>query len=274
MSDKPTNPLLARVRMPGQRFTLPSGGLFYKNGELAPECVGGELEVQPMTMIDDMVLKTPDKLLNGDGIVEVIQRCVPDVLKPWELLSKDVDFLMVALRIVSYGNLVEVSHIHNKCEKKFHNQEGVEVEMRRPYKVDVAGLLRESVRIDPTTLTSVFDMTLKNDQAISTRPMTFRMFVNVMQYQLNDISEIKLEDTMSNMVGMLSDIIVEVDGITDREMIAEWLRAAPPHIIRELNDRISGTFDWGTNMSTNVVCTDCGKKTELVVPIDPLSFFS
>ena len=80
------NPLLQRVRMPGQRFTLPSGGLFYNNGELDPSCVNGELEVQPMTMVDDLVLKTPDKILNGDGMVEVIQRCVPQVLKPWELL--------------------------------------------------------------------------------------------------------------------------------------------------------------------------------------------
>ncbi|HHA18120.1 MAG TPA: hypothetical protein ENK70_00230, partial [Methylophaga sp.] len=31
---KPENPLLQRIRLPGEIHQLPSGGIFYKNGEL------------------------------------------------------------------------------------------------------------------------------------------------------------------------------------------------------------------------------------------------
>jgi hypothetical protein len=268
------NPLLQRVRMPGQRFTLPSGGLFYTNGELDPSCVNGELEVQPMTMVDDLVLKTPDKILNGDGMMEVIQRCVPQVLKPWELLSKDVDYLMACLRIVSYGSLVELSHVHDGCKQEFHNQAGDLVEMERPYKVDISALLRKTIAIDPTTVDSVYVGTLSNGQVVHTKPMTFRMFINVMQLQLKDMSEVTANDSVHNLVNMLVDIIVDVDGITDKSQIAEWLSIAPPSIIKELNSKLSSTFDWGTDLTDKVPCVDCGEMMELVVPIDPLSFFS
>ena len=273
MTENVTNPLLARVRMPGQRVTLPSGGLFYADGELDPSVVGGEIEVQPMTMIDDLVLKTPDKLLNGDGIVEVISRCIPQVLKPWELLSKDVDFLVICLRIVTYGNLVELTHAHEGCSKEFKKDNKV-IQMERSYKVDVSKLLKKTRRIDPTTLNDVFCMTLTNGQIIKTKPMTFRMFVHVMQLQLNDIETLQVDDSFNNMVDMLSNIILEVDEVTNREHIKEWLQVAPPKIVGELNERLVATFDWGSDLSDNVVCHDCGQLTELVVPIDPLSFFS
>ena len=88
-----SNPLLERIRIPGETFTLPSQGIFYKNGELDDDSKNGEVYIYPMVTYDEIVLKTPDKLFSGEAITEVFQRCVPQIKKPMELLAKDVDFI-------------------------------------------------------------------------------------------------------------------------------------------------------------------------------------
>jgi len=45
------NPLIERAYVPGETHTLPSGGLFYKNGELSNDVKNGEITVNPMTAI-------------------------------------------------------------------------------------------------------------------------------------------------------------------------------------------------------------------------------
>ena len=38
-----------------------------------------ELPVSPMTAMDEIKFKTPDALMNGQGVVDVIQSCIPDI---------------------------------------------------------------------------------------------------------------------------------------------------------------------------------------------------
>ena len=75
----PVNPLLERARLPGQTFTLPSKGLFYKHGEVDDSVLAakGEVMVYPMVTLDEINIKTPDKLLNGTAITDVFKRCMP-----------------------------------------------------------------------------------------------------------------------------------------------------------------------------------------------------
>jgi len=40
-----SNPLLENLRLPGETVRLPSGGMFYKNGELASHVNNGEIHV-------------------------------------------------------------------------------------------------------------------------------------------------------------------------------------------------------------------------------------
>lgn len=274
MSEPTNNPLLSRVVMPGQRFTLPSGGLFYTNGELDPGVINAEIQVHPMTMIDDLVMKTPDKLLNGDGIVEVFSRCIPEILKPWDMLQKDMDFLVICLRLVTYGNQIEIGYTHSSCTHIVKDKEGNDVRHERQYKVDVSQIMKDTIRVDPTTIDSVYTVTLENGQVCKLRPMRYRAFIDIMQTQIGDLAELPPAKSLEKMMNMLVDIIISVDGIDDRDMILEWLNASPPVLVAELNDRMTQTFDWGTNPSTKVPCQDCGELMELAIPLDPLSFFS
>jgi hypothetical protein len=62
-----------------------------------------------MTAKDELKLKTPDALLNGQATVDVIQSCVPDIKNAWHVPSIDVDALLIAIRIATYGDKMEVN---------------------------------------------------------------------------------------------------------------------------------------------------------------------
>jgi len=106
-----TNPLLSMLRQPKVYITLPSGGKYWREGSLNPT-INGEYPVYSMTARDEIILKTPDALLNGQGVVDVIQSCMPNIIDAWEAPQIDLDVILVAIRMATYGeNLtLEVNH--------------------------------------------------------------------------------------------------------------------------------------------------------------------
>jgi hypothetical protein len=265
MSDATTtreNPLLARVRLPGETFRLPSLGLFYKDGELDDSVVDGEVHVFPMTTMDEIIFKTPDRLFTGEAVVDVFSRCVPQVSKPKQLLAKDVDFLMACLRLVTYGQLMEVTYIHS-CENAKPHQ----------YKVEVRPFLQRAKTIDPTTIGTAFAHTLENGQVVHIRPPLFASVIQLSQtldYNEENITPERMNDLVMKT---LASMIESVDGITDQDLILEWLTHLNAGWIREISDLVSKVSDWGANFRVHVACQDCGAPTELEISTNPLTFF-
>lgn len=103
-----SNPLAKHFRQPKLYVRLPSRGNFYGPDSInVPET--GEFAVLAMTAKDELKLKTPDALLNGQATVDVIQSCVPDIKNAWNVPSIDVDALLIAIRIATYGDKMEVN---------------------------------------------------------------------------------------------------------------------------------------------------------------------
>lgn len=115
-----TNPLASIMRQPKIYITLPSKGRFWPEGSLNPT-VNGEYPVFSMTARDEITLKTPDALLNGQGIVDVIQSCIPNILNAWDAPQIDLDAILVAIRIATYGEEMnlEVNHASMKESMDF-----------------------------------------------------------------------------------------------------------------------------------------------------------
>lgn len=101
------NPLKKFFRQPKLYIRLPSSGNFYPNGSLEMTDTG-EFPVYAMTAKDEIAMKTPDALLNGQSIVEVIQSCVPNIKNAWQVPSIDVDALLVAIRMATYGETLDI----------------------------------------------------------------------------------------------------------------------------------------------------------------------
>ena len=72
MANPAINPLSGHFRQPAIYLKLPSRGHFYPdNGIDLP--VTGDIPVYPMTVRDELTLKTPDALMNGVGVINVIK---------------------------------------------------------------------------------------------------------------------------------------------------------------------------------------------------------
>ena len=118
---QPNNPLNHYFRQPAIYVQLPSDGQFWPPGSLTmPE--NHELPVMPMTAIDEITYRTPDALFNGQAVVSVIQSCCPSIKNAWHCPVVDIDTLLTAIRIASYGHELELATYCPKCdhEDEYH----------------------------------------------------------------------------------------------------------------------------------------------------------
>ena len=264
----PVNPLLERLRIPGETFRLPSQGVFYKNGELDDNITKGEVEVYPMTALDEVILSTPDKLLSGKAIEEVFARCIPQIHKPRELLTLDVDFLMVCLRMVSFGQTMSISYRHN-CEKA----------KEHPYDVDLQKMIRATRPLDPTTINTEYQMRMQNGQVVKLRPLTFGSVIELyettmMIKQGEDKGDLDEKEMQKIIIGTLSNLIQSVDAVTNKDHIVEWVSKIPLGWKKQIERVAQNASKWGVDFSITQKCRDCSEEFVTQVTTNPVSFFT
>jgi len=98
-------------RQPKLYIDLPTGGKWYPPGTLADD-QPVNLPVFGMTAMDEIVLKTPDALFNGEATAQVLRSCIPHIIDPWQIPTFDLDYLLIAIRIATYGDSLDIS---TKC---------------------------------------------------------------------------------------------------------------------------------------------------------------
>lgn len=258
-----TNPLLERVSIPGEKFRLPSGGLFYKDGELAESVKDGEVTVMPMNAMDELLLKSPDKLLSGEAVIDVFERCLPDVVKPGKLLAKDSDYLLMALRMISYGPTLELTSKHTCEDAKEHT-----------YQVPIRELIQKARSIDPTSLKR-YELELESGQVVVLHPPRYDATIKVYQMFGIDADEnVNPQELGEQLVESIAEMISSVDGHEDPDNIREWLKAIRVGDVQLISDKVAELSDWGVDPTVTLTCKDCGEEMEVLVPINPISFFT
>src|SRR5262245_57949682 len=91
-----TNPLLRYTRKEKIYIKLPSDGN-YPAG-VVDMSTNNELGVQAMTAADQIALRNPDGLLNGQAIANVIKSCCPGVKKPEKMIASDINAILLGIR--------------------------------------------------------------------------------------------------------------------------------------------------------------------------------
>ena len=115
-----TNPLSKYFRQAAIYVKLPSDGKYWPNEALTmPD--NRELPIFPMTTKDEVTLKTPDALLNGAGVVNIIQSCCPNIINAWGMPSVDLDLILIAIRIASYGHVMDFTAKCPNCAEDNEN---------------------------------------------------------------------------------------------------------------------------------------------------------
>ncbi len=110
-----SNPLQQFFRQPAIYIRLPSNGQHWPPGSLDMPA-NGELPVYPMTAIDEITYRTPDALFNGQSTISVIQSCVPNIKNAWHMPGIDLNSVLIAIRVASYGHNMEVDSTCPSCE--------------------------------------------------------------------------------------------------------------------------------------------------------------
>jgi hypothetical protein len=100
-----TNPLAIYMRQPKIYIRLPSNGQFWPEGSLEVSETG-EYPVYSMTAKDELALKVPDALMNGQAVVDVIQHCLPNIKNAWACPNLDLDIILIAIRLATYGEMM------------------------------------------------------------------------------------------------------------------------------------------------------------------------
>ena len=77
MSD--SNPLQQYFRQPKIFISLPSKGLYYGAGSFQGDY--NSVPIMAMTGMDEILMKTPDALFNGEATFKVIESCCPFICR-------------------------------------------------------------------------------------------------------------------------------------------------------------------------------------------------
>ena len=258
MSD---NPLMNNIKLPGEIVRLPSLGLFYDNGELDENVQNGEVQVYPMSAFDEIAMRNIDHIINGTSITEVFSRCIPQILKPAELFGKDVDQLLLILRKITYGPNIEVTYKHT-CENAQDHK----------YRIDITEVINSTKNIDPTTVNTLYSVTLDNGQLVELRPIRFKDIVTIMQDSKN-FNTAPLYEIQQKLVESTISIIHAVDGDNNKDHIREWAAAIPAPWFKQISSALDAGNSWGPDSTHTVECQDCHKAMIIELPLNPLTFF-
>lgn len=272
-----TNPLHKYFRQPAIYIRLPSQGKYYPAGaiEMPPN---GEIGVLPMTTMDEVAYRTPDAMFNGAATVSVIQSCVPSIKNAWAVPSMDLDTLMVAIRIASYGHSLETESQCPKCQ----NEDSYGTDLRT-----VLDSIRPVNYARPLQMSEI-QVTFKplNYQQMNENSMIqFSQQKSLQVIQLSeDSEESKLkkmgdvlkaltEATTRALSGNIAAVSTPEGTVTNHEHILEWLNNCDRDTFTKIRDFILEIKSTGDIKPMTIECSACSHRYEQELTLDMANFF-
>jgi len=270
------NPLQNYFRQPKVFLKLPSMGIYNK-----PEAIQGNVENIPvygMTGMDEIILKTPDALISGESTVKVIQSCCPAIVDAWDVSNLDIDALLVAVRIATYGNTMNVSYTCKKCSTESE------------YDIDLGKILEHfySCSYDSRVVIGDLEVTL--------RPLTYKEVTGfnlenfALQKRLGQAVEFDDQEEKQKLIadifkelGLLQnkifiagvDQVITPDGVvTEHSYIKEWLENTDRTLFDALKKHINKNNDVWRIPENNIKCDTCGTEDSFTVELDQANFFA
>jgi hypothetical protein len=279
------NPLKKYFRQPKIYMRLPSKGIYYPPGALVmPD--SGELPVFAMTAKDEMIMKTPDALINGESTVEVIRSCVPNITDPWRMPSIDSDAVLIAIRLATFGEMLDITT----------NVPGLKEE--RTFQADLRSMLDQLSNFNFEPLIRVSD-----DITVEMRPVTYKEFTanSLKTFEEQRVFRIVNDDTISEdqklaafsssfrkLTDITLDLVVSsivcidtVEGkVTDKKFIREFFANADRDMFEKILKHLEVMKDNSRIKPLKVVSSEediaAGAAAEYEIPItfDQSNFFA
>ena len=272
------NPLRQFFRQPAIYLKLPSGGEHWPPGSIDMPS-NGELPVYPMTAIDEITYRTPDALFNGQAVVNVTQSCIPNIKNAWQMPDLDINTILTAIRIASYGHELEVSSTCPSCKEE------------NEYGFDLRAVL------DRLTVPD-FKKTLgQGDLEIIFQPISYETQNQHSQKQfelqqtINSItrSELSEQEKLQRINVIMKDITqitiqvlacrikgVKTPGalVTDTNHIMEFLQNCDKDMFNKIRDQVVAIRSKSELPAMPLKCTNCNNEYEQALNLDMSDFFA
>ena len=279
MNEQTENPLKKYYRQPQLYIKLPSKGEWWPEGSLS-KTVTNEYPVFAMTARDELALKTPDALLNGQSTVDVIQSCVPNIKNAWDTPVCDIDHILIAIRLATYGNGMDFVSICPHCKHK------------NEHRLDLQSLLDKYSNI-PSWSKPIH----VKDMTIVLKPETYKTFNNrsiktfeeqrvlqvISQEGLAESEKLEkfkelfknlLKLTVEQVSGNINYIKLDTHTVVDNEFfINEFFQNCDREVWNKVNDTIN---EIKSNIPTNKIdlnCESCTKDYQTPLAFEMSNFF-
>lgn len=272
--EKAQNPLKQFYRAPKLYVNLPSRGKFNK---VADETITGEIPVYAMTSKDELLMKNPDALLNGDAVVEAVKSCAPNIKNPKELPVCDIDLLLIAIRMATFGEFMEA-----KLKSPHTDKIGT-------YDINLNNIV-ESVGEIPAEN----NVTLANGCTVYVKPFTYELQtqINLVAYDqataLKNVGEVssataqQFKSMFTKLAEINTDVIAKSiyqiktpdgDVVTDTDHIKDFLANLESRDAKIVDGKIDELNKSGTSFKQEVICKETEKPFEADIRLDPSDFF-
>lgn len=274
MSDNPLSKLYRNKKI---FITLPSKGKYYPSG--INLSIDGDIGIMPMTAKDEILLKTPDALFNGNAMIEMIKSCVPDIKNPEELPACDLDPIILSIRMASKKTMdfdINCPHCNNN----------------ETYEIDLKNILGTCKPISENN-----EIVLDANTSIYVRPYSLnsQLKANIqkfhhgrMEYILSENTNISEDQKIemfknafleaSNLtVELVSDNIqyIKIDDmkVSNKEHIHEWVENIDKELYKEIIEKIKSLSNSGMDNKLEIKCVSCNSDFTTVLDINPTNFF-
>lgn len=303
-----TSELNRFYRLPKININLPSGGKFYDK-DFIKFSMDGSLPVRAMTAKDELLLKSPDALLNGDCLVHIISSCVPEISDVKKLSAPDVEAVLLAIFHASFKPTIEFK---STCPACGHENE-FEIEIRQLLDLNANKEIDNVVSIDLGVIENVPTKFL-----VHVKPYTFETNTRhqLMTFEHSKLLQIMGNDNTSdedkikafntsfkkmvdlkfkNVLDCVLKIVIvrhingeeQTQEITDVSEITDFIFNADKAFVEPVIERIEKLNASGVNNHFDAVCTGtvdrldgenkvkvtCGHKWPTTVEFNPTSFF-
>ena len=282
MAKDNTNPLSGHFRSPKIYTQLPSAGRYYTS-KVVEMPDSNELPVFPMTAKDELIMRNPDALLNGEAVSQVIQSCVPNVKNARQLLSNDVDALLLAIQGASYGDDIEIKAKCPTCNEEATGSISADAVLQSMSTLEDAYVFEINdlkFEIKPFTYETTIQAGLTNFQSTRSLQSMAEMPDDLDKLKLFNESFIKLAQlNFTIMVDVVDNISLlgdddEVVVVNDKAQIREFIENCESKIGKEIESRINEVADIGVAKEGMFNCEKCDKEFTSAVAYDPVNFFT
>jgi hypothetical protein len=229
--------------------------------------------------MDEITYRTPDALFNGQAVASVIQSCVPNIHDAWSMPAMDLDTVLIAIRIATYGHEMDVDTQCPACQEE------------RSYALDLRQVMSAIQAADYITPMQAGDL------EIYFQPITYRQINenNMRQFEDQKMLQVIDDQELDNAAKAqkIGEILKNITAVTiasiaqsirtvrtpqatvdDHHHIAEWLANCDRQLFGKIRDHIISAKQASEIKPLRMKCPACQHDYDQTYTLNMTDFFA